>query len=257
VTTARDTAHRYLVTVGPELLAGEPDDIHLAVLTWNDRLEAWIHGPAVCGRSVPQGELPEGTKATCADCLGRKAAYERILAVDPKELQTAYVEVFEQLPRAAAAELLVTMTRDPLITPTNAVMLAATLVVTGYGLGWITDTTVEARTVPIPRPPSSARPKQVTVLAPSPPAMAVVVDHGDGGGHVLAIRPGGDYDRIDRVFFLPAEGLVAVAVGDPAADGWPELPSVPAPARVLADIFVPARCSAIRAANMTRYSWEG
>ncbi|MBM9509929.1 hypothetical protein [Actinacidiphila acididurans] len=80
----RDRTRRYLVTVGPELLPGEPQDAHLAVLSWNDRAEAWIHGQAICGRSVPQGELDAGATVTCRDCLARKAEYERILTGQAK-----------------------------------------------------------------------------------------------------------------------------------------------------------------------------
>lgn len=142
--TDRNINRRYLVTTGPLGLPDEPQDAHLAVLAWNNRIEAWLHSQAICGQSVAQGELDAGVTVTCAGCLARQGDYELLLANNPQELQDAYTRVFKQLPRAAAAELLATMTRDPQISPTTPVMLAAAMVVTGHGMGWIADPSKEA-----------------------------------------------------------------------------------------------------------------
>lgn len=144
MTDTRDITRRYLVTVGPYPLPGEPQDAHLALIGWETRLGMWLHGQAICGRTVPQGEMDTGVTATCPECLARQTDYELLLANDPQELQQAYTRTFKQLPREAVAELLATMARDPQITPTTPAMLAASLIVFGHGMGWITEPPKEA-----------------------------------------------------------------------------------------------------------------
>jgi hypothetical protein len=76
--TVYDRSRRYLVAVGPLGMPDEPDDTHLAVLGWNPRVEAWVHGVAICGRSVAQGEVTPAGRC-CRDCLQRAAEYTLIL----------------------------------------------------------------------------------------------------------------------------------------------------------------------------------
>lgn len=78
----RDITRRYLVTVGPYPLPDEPQDAHLALIGWETRLEMWLHGQAICGRTVPQGEMDTGVTVTCTDCLARQSEYQVILAGD-------------------------------------------------------------------------------------------------------------------------------------------------------------------------------
>jgi hypothetical protein len=86
---ARDRTRRYLVTVGPIPLPDEPQDVHLAILSWNARIEEWLTGQAICGRTAAQGELDDGATVTCKDCLNVRADFERILGGDPPELTAA------------------------------------------------------------------------------------------------------------------------------------------------------------------------
>ncbi|NUP46137.1 MAG: hypothetical protein HOW97_02305 [Catenulispora sp.] len=86
---ARDRNRRYLVTVGPLGLPDEPQDVHLAVSSWNTRWTGWVHGQAICGRTTAQGELDDGATVTCEDCENLRPDYERILGGDPPELTAA------------------------------------------------------------------------------------------------------------------------------------------------------------------------
>lgn len=137
----RDRSRRYLVTVGPYPLPDEPQDAHLALVAWQPRLEMWLHGQAICGRTVPQGEQDDGTTVTCPECLAARARYEEILANDPADLLNAYAAVFKQLPRKTAAELVATLMRDPLVPKKSAISQAAVLASVAYGMGWTTEKT--------------------------------------------------------------------------------------------------------------------
>jgi hypothetical protein len=107
--TDRDIARRYLVTVGAYPLPDEPQDAHLSVLAWNSTIEAWLHGQAICGRTVPQGEMDTGVTVTCPDCLARQDDYERMLAGDDEltveeareEVQRLGTELYEARDRLA------------------------------------------------------------------------------------------------------------------------------------------------------------
>lgn len=81
--TALDQSRRYLVPVGPLGLRGEPDHTHLAVMDWNTRIEEWLTGVGVCGRSTAQGPLAAGTVATCPDCVEYQPVYEAMLGPCP------------------------------------------------------------------------------------------------------------------------------------------------------------------------------
>lgn len=89
MSTDRDRGRRYLVTVGPILLPDEPQDAHLAILSWNTRIEEWLTGLAICGRVAAQGELDDGATVTCEDCENLRPDYERILGGNPQELAAA------------------------------------------------------------------------------------------------------------------------------------------------------------------------
>jgi len=77
--TALDPSRRYLVPVAPLGLPGEPDHTHLAVMSWNTRIEEWLTWSAICGRSTAQGPLAVGTAATCPDCAAWRPVYEAML----------------------------------------------------------------------------------------------------------------------------------------------------------------------------------
>lgn len=134
---SRDKARRYLVTVAGDPAPGEPLDTHLAVLGWNARMEAWLHGAAVCGESVRQGEQDTGTTVTCAKCVEWRPRYEQILANDPAGLLKPYTAVLRQLPREAATELVALLMRDPQVPSRGAIAQAAVLVSAGNRLGWV------------------------------------------------------------------------------------------------------------------------
>ncbi|MEU5322949.1 hypothetical protein AB0G67_40295 [Streptomyces sp. NPDC021056] len=72
-----DRERRYLRPVADYDWAAET---HLAVYRWLPMFEAWATGPGICGKSTPQGPLPEGVTVTCYRCVDRRPKYERYLA---------------------------------------------------------------------------------------------------------------------------------------------------------------------------------
>jgi hypothetical protein len=77
-----DRSRRYLRPVRATVISDDPDGVHLALYTWLPTFEAWATGPGICGESMQQGPLPEGTEVTCAACLKWQPKYELILAHD-------------------------------------------------------------------------------------------------------------------------------------------------------------------------------
>jgi hypothetical protein len=80
VTAELDRSRRYLKPVPRLPLPGEPDETHLALYGWEDRLDAWVtSSPALCGRSAEQGDLPMDTEVTCPGCLRARPQYQAVL----------------------------------------------------------------------------------------------------------------------------------------------------------------------------------
>jgi hypothetical protein len=71
-----DRARRYLRPVAEY----DPGDVHWSVYQWLPVFEAWATGMSLCGGSMRQGPLPEGTVVTCARCEEWRPRYERMLA---------------------------------------------------------------------------------------------------------------------------------------------------------------------------------
>jgi hypothetical protein len=71
-----DRTRRYLRPVADY----DTDETHLSVYGWLPAFEAWATGMSLCGGSMRQGPLPEGTEVTCQGCLGYQPKYERYLA---------------------------------------------------------------------------------------------------------------------------------------------------------------------------------
>lgn len=80
VATDLDRSRRYLRPVAAMPISDDPNGVHLAVYEWMSRVEAWVTGPGLCGESMKQGPLPEGTTVTCPRCLEWRPQYERMLA---------------------------------------------------------------------------------------------------------------------------------------------------------------------------------
>lgn len=78
--TELDKTRRYLRPVRATVISGDPNGVHLAKYEWLPMFEEWATGPGICGESMMQGPLPEGTAVTCAACLEWKPKYERMLA---------------------------------------------------------------------------------------------------------------------------------------------------------------------------------
>lgn len=78
--TELDKTRRYLRPVAATIISDDPDGVHLAVYEWLPMFEEWATGPGLCGESMKQGPLPEGTQVTCARCLEWRPKYERMLA---------------------------------------------------------------------------------------------------------------------------------------------------------------------------------
>ncbi|MGW0014734.1 hypothetical protein ACWDVX_33905 [Streptomyces tendae] len=77
---ALDPSRRYLRPVAPLPLPGVEDVTHWSVYQWLPMFEAWATGMSLCGASMRQGPLPEGTTVTCAACEAYRPEYERMLA---------------------------------------------------------------------------------------------------------------------------------------------------------------------------------
>ncbi|MFB9558613.1 hypothetical protein [Streptomyces roseoviridis] len=82
-----DVRRRYLVPAGHLQLPGEPTDVHLSLYTWHDRLDGWLVGQALCGRSV-EGVPVFGRCATCAGCAGWLPTYEQALGQELAALRS-------------------------------------------------------------------------------------------------------------------------------------------------------------------------
>jgi hypothetical protein len=78
--TELDKTRRYLRPVRATCISEDPDGVHLAVYEWLPMFDEWATGPGLCGESMRQGPLPEGTAVTCARCLEWQRRYERMLA---------------------------------------------------------------------------------------------------------------------------------------------------------------------------------
>jgi hypothetical protein len=71
-----DRARRYLAPVAEYAT----DGVHWSVYQWLPMFEAWATGMSLCGGSMRQGPLPEGTTVTCVRCEEWRPKYERMLA---------------------------------------------------------------------------------------------------------------------------------------------------------------------------------
>lgn len=87
-----------LAAVACSTAAGDPDGVHLSVARWEERLEGWTTGAALCGQVADQGALPGGSEVTCSGCEGSRDTYERALTGRP----TAEQERITRLERRLA-----------------------------------------------------------------------------------------------------------------------------------------------------------
>lgn len=79
-TTELDKTRRYLRPVRATIISDDPGGVHLAVYSWLEMFDAWATGPGICGESMRQGPLPEGTEVTCQACEEYRPKCERMLA---------------------------------------------------------------------------------------------------------------------------------------------------------------------------------
>ncbi|MFD9004449.1 hypothetical protein ACFV0T_26410 [Streptomyces sp. NPDC059582] len=93
--TELDKTRRYLRPVRATVISDDPDGVHLTVYQWLPMFDEWATGPGICGESMMQGALPEGTEVTCPRCQEWRPRYERMLAPgyrpeadDPEALRT-------------------------------------------------------------------------------------------------------------------------------------------------------------------------
>jgi hypothetical protein len=114
MTEQLDKTRRYLRPVAATIISDDPDGVHLAMYEWLPMFSEWVTGPGLCGESMRQGPLPEGTTVTCAKCLEWQPTYERMLAPgyrpeddDPEALRrrAATAERQVQAARTFAAEM--------------------------------------------------------------------------------------------------------------------------------------------------------
>jgi hypothetical protein len=78
--TELDKTRRYLRPVAATTISDDPAGVHLAKYEWLPMFDEWATGPGLCGESMRQGPLPEGTEVTCPRCLEWQPKYERMLA---------------------------------------------------------------------------------------------------------------------------------------------------------------------------------
>lgn len=83
-TAELDKMLRYLVPVARLDLPGQPDDTHLSLMCWNERLGDWLTGLALCGHSTTQGVLFGGVSATCRACEAYRPQYEAALVAEAR-----------------------------------------------------------------------------------------------------------------------------------------------------------------------------
>ena len=108
-TAELDKTRRYLRPVRATVISDDPEGVHLAVYSWLEVFDAWATGPGLCGESMKQGPLPEGTAVTCARCEEWRPKYERYLAPgydpadDDPELLRQRAETAEQQVKQAQA----------------------------------------------------------------------------------------------------------------------------------------------------------
>jgi len=95
-----DRERRYLRPVAEY----DSSEVHLSVYKWLPSFEAWATGMSLCGRSMRQGPLPDGTEVSCAQCEVYRPTYERMLAPgydpaddDPKALRAKLDRIREQV----------------------------------------------------------------------------------------------------------------------------------------------------------------
>lgn len=95
--TELDQIRRYLRPVAEY---DAESDVHLSVYRWIPVLQAWLTGESLCGKSMEQGPLPEGTAVSCERCEEWRPKYERMLAPgydpaddDPKALRAKLARI--------------------------------------------------------------------------------------------------------------------------------------------------------------------
>ncbi len=71
-----DRSRRYLRPVAEY----STEVVHWSLYSWLPAFEAWVTGMSLCGGSMRQGPLPEGTAVTCVVCEEWRPRYERMLA---------------------------------------------------------------------------------------------------------------------------------------------------------------------------------
>lgn len=126
-TAELDKTRRYLRPVRATVISDNPDGVHLAVYSWLEVFHAWATGPGLCGESMKQGPLPEGTVVTCARCEEWRPKYERYLAPgydpadDDPELLRRRAETAER--QVMQAQALVAKWRQVAVQRDGAVVL--------------------------------------------------------------------------------------------------------------------------------------
>lgn len=78
-TAELDRSCRYLRPVRATVISDDPGGVHLSVYQWLPMFEAWATGPGLCGESMQQGPLPDGTEVTCRSCLLYEPIYQAAL----------------------------------------------------------------------------------------------------------------------------------------------------------------------------------
>jgi hypothetical protein len=71
-----DRSRRYLRPVAEY----GSEETHWSLYQWLPECDAWATGMSLCGGSMQQGPLPEGTVVSCGRCEEWRPKYERMLA---------------------------------------------------------------------------------------------------------------------------------------------------------------------------------
>ncbi|MFF8840525.1 hypothetical protein [Streptomyces sp. NPDC015130] len=96
-----DARRRYLVPAGVLRLSGEPDHTHLALYTWNARMDGWLVGQGLCGRSVGGTPRFGGPAVACGACVEYLPVYEAALG---QEIAGLHARAQDRTARADAGD---------------------------------------------------------------------------------------------------------------------------------------------------------
>ena len=96
-----DVRRRYLIAVGSLFPRAEPQEVHLALYSFHERIDDWLVGQALCGISVASVPLGGGAVSECPGCAEYLPTYEQALG---QELAALHGRARDRTARAHAGD---------------------------------------------------------------------------------------------------------------------------------------------------------